>query len=102
MAPKSRPASRALAPLRAAMDRVNERLLRMLERRARLAVRIARAKAARGVAVRDPGREARMLRAVVAAAGDDLGTDDLTRIFEAIFRGCRRAAEKRVGSPGRR
>ncbi|MBI5433275.1 MAG: chorismate mutase [Planctomycetes bacterium] len=84
-----KPSEPALPPdvtrLRAEMDRLNARLAADVQARARLALEIARAKAAHGLAAADPKREQTMLRRVLDEAPAGFERCDLARIFKTIF-----------------
>ncbi|MCC6409923.1 MAG: chorismate mutase [Planctomycetes bacterium] len=67
------------------MDRLNARLAADVQARARLALEIARAKAAHGLAAADPKREQAMLRRVLDEAPAGFERCDLARIFKTIF-----------------
>lgn len=86
--------TRALPPsiqhLRARMDRLNARLVVLLQARARLARAIGRAKARHGLAAADPARERAMLRALLADAAPGFLRAELARVLRAVFATSRR------------
>jgi len=69
---------------------VDRQLLRLLNRRAALALRIGRIKSRRKWPVFDARREAFVLRRVTRANRGPLSTRAVQRIFQAILRECRR------------
>jgi 3-deoxy-7-phosphoheptulonate synthase/chorismate mutase len=105
--PTSRAAAASVPELRERMDRLNQRLLGLIEQRARLAIRIGRAKQSLGMPAADPQREQAMIEHVLASAGETLDPADLERVFRAIFKASRnavvhdrrRTARSRTGRP---
>lgn len=75
-----------LAKLRAQIDALDDRLVKLLSARARLAQRIGRVKA--GSAYR-PEREAQVLRRIIQANRSPLAGHALARIFTEIISACR-------------
>ena len=71
------------------MDRLNARLAALLQERARLALRIARAKARHGMRAADPARERAMLAGVLSAAPRGFPRRDLERLVRTVFRASR-------------
>lgn len=76
----------SLAKLRAQIDALDDRLVRLLSARARLAQRIGRVKA--GSAYR-PEREAQVLRRIIRANRGPLAGHALARIFTEVISACR-------------
>jgi chorismate mutase len=75
-----------LAPLRAAMDAINQQLVATLHQRARLCRQIGRWKHAHGVPAADPAREAAMRTALLADLPPDGFTrDQLAAILDVVF-----------------
>ncbi len=95
------PTTRALPPsvlrLRARMDRLNSRLVALLQARARLALAIGRAKARHDLGAADPARERRMLTSLLAEAPPGFPRAALARVLRAVFAASRRlvVAERR-------
>lgn len=85
--------------LRRRMDRVNARLVAALQTRARLALRIARAKAHHGLAAPDRAREKAMLAAALAKASRGFPRATLARLLRTVFAESRRlvVADRRRG-----
>ena len=76
-----------LGEARASIDALDEELLELRARRARLALRAARVKAESGRGVQDPGREEALLdRRRELAEHLRLDPDSVTDVFEAILR----------------
>jgi chorismate mutase len=71
------------------MDRLNDRIARILVERARLVARIVAWKRRRGRRLYDPAREAEMVRRAAAAAAPPLPPAALARIFREIIRSSR-------------
>jgi chorismate mutase/prephenate dehydratase len=74
-----------IARCRAAIDRIDQRLVALLNRRARLAQRIGRRKAARRATAFVPDRERRVLGNVVRGSAGPLPDRALTDIFREII-----------------
>ena len=85
-----------LAGMRRRIDRLDDRLLRLLNQRARLALEIGRIKKRRKWPVFDAAREASVLRHAVHANQGPLSGSSVRHIFQAILRACRR--RERVSS----
>ena len=86
-------ANTSLEQLRSEIDRLDDRLLELLNQRAGLARRIGRLKEESGRDVYDPGREALVL-ARLGAASSVLPPHSVREIFEAVIRACRGLQEK--------
>jgi chorismate mutase len=75
------------------IDRIDGELLRLLNRRALLALEVGELKARAGLPLKDEGREREVLsRSSVANAGP-LGDGSVARIFRRIIRESRRVEE---------
>lgn len=75
------------------IDRIDRELLRLLNRRALLALEIGEMKARAGLPLKDEGREREVLtRSAIANAGP-LADGSVARIFRRIIRESRRAEE---------
>jgi chorismate mutase/prephenate dehydratase len=88
------PRSTELGPLRKRIDRIDDQLLRLLNRRAGLAVEIAARKAKTNAHVYAPGREKRVLERLVRANRGPLRAADVQAIFGDVIsasRGLERA-----------
>jgi chorismate mutase-like protein len=72
--------------LRAEIDAIDTQLLELLNRRAGLAVEIARLKAMGGVPVLDPERERAVIGRACGANAGPLGRQAVERIFRAVMR----------------
>lgn len=82
--------AKALASVRRRIDRLDERLLRTINERARLALTIGRLKRRRKWPVFDPKRERFVLRHVTSANRGPLSSAAARHIFQAILCECRR------------
>ena len=73
------------------IDAIDSELLVLLNRRARLALKLARHKRAAGLSLRDRRREAEVLARVRASASGPLTPEAAERLFRAILSESRRA-----------
>lgn len=80
----------ALSQIRKQIDRLDERLLRLLNQRARMALKIGRIKDRRKWPVFDANREDFVLRHVVQKNAGPLSARAAKHIFQAILCECRR------------
>lgn len=76
------------------IDRIDGELLRLLNRRARLALEIGELKARGGLPVRDEAREREVLSRSSNANDGPLCGGSVARIFRRIIRESRRAEER--------
>lgn len=76
----------SLPSLRKQIDRVDLRLLRLLNRRAALALRVGRLKARRGLPVFDGRREEQVVRRVTQANAGPLPARAIRQLFREILR----------------
>lgn len=72
------------------IDRIDERLVELLNARSRCAIEIGRIKRKAGLPVYSPGREAEVIRNVIGASAGPLEPDALRRLFERIIDESRR------------
>jgi chorismate mutase len=72
------------------IDELDEELLRLLNMRARLAVKVGALKRASGIPVRDPEREEFVLRRLREANTGPLDQEAVVRLFRRIIRESRR------------
>jgi len=84
---------RALVALRKEIDSIDGEILRLLARRARLALNVGQVKKIQGRRVYDPAREVAVLQHVIAANRGPLSPVAIERIFREIVRQHRRLAE---------
>ena len=75
---------------RAEIDEVDSELLRLLNRRARLAAKVGRLKRAAGLPYIDPEREVRVLRRLQQANTGPLDHRAVAKVFRRIIRESRR------------
>jgi chorismate mutase len=75
---------------RAEIDNVDETLLRLLNRRARLAVEVGMLKRSAGLPLCDPERERTVLARVCEANAGPLDDEAITKLFRRIIRESRR------------
>lgn len=76
----------ALASARRKIDRLNRKILALLQERAGVVLEIARFKEAHGLRGYDPRREREMLERLTSDASGPFGSTELTEVFQAIFR----------------
>ena len=79
----------SLQTLRKQVDRIDAQIVRLLHRRARLALQIGRVKRQRRRPVYDARREALVLRHVTTMDHGPLSARAVQRIFHAVLRECR-------------
>ena len=84
-----------LASVRRTIDRLDEQLLRLLNRRATLALAIGRIKKRKKWPVFDATREAMVLRHVIREHHGPLSARAVQHIFQAILCECRRRESSR-------
>ena len=80
----------SLQSLRQHVDRIDEQLVRLLNRRARLALDIGQLKQQRKRPVYDARREVLVLRHAASTNDGPLSAGAVRRVFQAILRECRR------------
>ena len=83
----------SLEALRAEIDRIDDELVRLLDRRARCASTIGRLKRDRGLAIYEPQREATVIRRAKALGrqlGGPLDEQAIGRLYERIMDEARR------------
>jgi chorismate mutase-like protein len=71
---------------RAEIDAIDAELLRLLNMRARLAVKVGETKRAAGLSLCDPVREREVIRRVCGANSGPLDEQAVTRLFRCIIR----------------
>ena len=90
-----------LAAVRQRIDRLDLRLLRLINERAHLALEIGRIKQRRKWPVFDARRETSVLRDVTRANRGPLSTRAVQHIFQAILSECRRRERRPSKDQGR-
>jgi chorismate mutase-like protein len=91
-----------LTAVRRRIDQLDERLLRLLNARARLALEVGRVKHRKKWPVYDPAREAFVLRHVARANRGPLSSAAIRRVFQAVLTQCRRREGDRKRRKGGR
>ena len=79
-----------LSAVRREIDRLDGKMLRLVSKRARLALKIGRIKKRKKWPVYDPKREAFVLRTVRQANRGPLSAIAVSTVFQAILTQCRR------------
>lgn len=79
-----------LERIRAEIDRVDAKLLRLLQRRAELALQAKREKERLGLSVEDPEREKEVIARAVRSSSGPLPPDEVRKLFSVIVASCRR------------
>jgi len=82
-----------LEALRDEIDRLDEEIVRLLDRRARCAHAVGRLKRAKGMAVYEPARESTVMahvQAVNASLGGPLTDEAIVRLYERVMDEARR------------
>lgn len=87
VAPAAAPAPRALEVLRGEIDRIDADLLGLLNQRAGIVAEVGASKGVSGGPVFRPGRQAALLRKLLAANGGPQTADSLVRIWTAVIAG---------------
>lgn len=82
-----------LGAIRAAIDICDDQIVRLLLRRARLALAAGEIKRAQAEPIHDPDREAAVLRRVRRMAGGPLDAEAVTGFYRALITACRRLEE---------
>lgn len=83
----------SLEALRDEIDRLDEVIIRLLDRRARCAYAVGRLKRAKGMPIYEPAREAAVIahvKAVNAGLGGPLTDDAIVRLYERVMDEARR------------
>ena len=88
-----RQAATQLGRVRARIDKLDERIVRLLSRRAVLALRTRELKRLQGKAVFDEKREQEVLRRIVTHNGSPLSASALRRIYREVLRTSRSLAK---------
>src|SRR5208282_5047348 len=84
----------SLERLRAQMDEISAKLVRLLNDRARVAEQIGRIKRANGTAFYQPGREREVIARMRAENTGPLSDHQVRRIFTEIISACRALEEE--------
>jgi chorismate mutase-like protein len=79
------PLDPALAGLRERIDRLNRRLLELVQERGELVLEVAALKETLGLDSYDPRREAEMIRSLTAQPDGPFSAQELETIFRALF-----------------
>lgn len=82
------PRAPSIDALRAHIDRIDEKLLALLNQRARLAVQVGQRKHSAQASIYSPAREKRIYQRLAAANGGPLTADSLRPIFREIISAC--------------
>jgi chorismate mutase / prephenate dehydratase len=86
---KSAAAGKSVEKIRAQIDAINLKLLRLLSERAELASEIGKLKRSNGADVYQPGRERKVIDRMIAENPGPLTTAQVRRIFTEIISACR-------------
>lgn len=86
--------------LRARIDELDDEILRLIQKRARLALEIGRLKAQTGRKVEDAGRENEILAKVTRASlNEPIGPTAAKKIFAAVIESCREIQREDIAPP---
>jgi chorismate mutase len=85
---------------RAEIDAIDEELLRLLNARARLAIRVGESKRSVGLSVLDGAREREVIARARGANTGPLGSDAVERLFRRIIHESRRAESHALEGAG--
>ncbi len=83
--------------IRPQIDDLDEQIVRLLNRRAALGLRVGEAKRVRGEPIHDPDREAEVLKRVSSMTTGPLPADALSRIYSRIIEETRSLEESESG-----
>lgn len=92
----------SLQSIRRAIDHVDRQMLRLISRRASLAVRVGQLKRRQARPVFDRGREQEVLRRVTRVNGGPLSAAAVRAIFREILRRSRALESAKIRRRGRR
>ncbi len=81
---------------RSQIDRIDERLLELLNERVQLALQIGREKRAQQLPIYAPERETQIIERLIASNSGPLDEHAVRRIFEAIVGESRRLQEEQI------
>lgn len=82
-----------LSNIRSFIDRIDARIIELLQERAGLAHEIGLVKKDLGIPIQDPGREGKIRDKLAAGAKGPMDADALVRIYEVIMAESRRLQE---------
>ena len=88
----------SLERIRAEIDRVDAQILRLLQRRAELALQAKRAKEKLGLSLEDPAREREVIARAVGSSSGPLPPEEVRKLFRAIVTSCRNVQVAAGGS----
>ncbi len=83
--PGPKDAKAELASLRSKIDKIDHKLLDLLNRRGEIARQIGTVKNTHGLAIVEPGREQQVVSGMIAANRGPLPADSIERIFAGIM-----------------
>ena len=87
--------AQVLSEFRLEIDRIDEKIVRLLDNRMRIVSKIAETKSSRSITVRDREREKELLAKVTGYNHDVISSEDLTIIFKIIMR-CSRSFQEDI------
>lgn len=93
-APGIEPRDPRLSNIRSFIDRIDSRIIELLQERAGLAQEIGLVKKELGIPIQDPGREGKIRDKLAAGAKGPMDADALVRIYEVIMAESRRLQEE--------
>lgn len=85
---------------RAEIDMIDQEIIRLLNMRAKLAVKIGAAKMNSGLPIGDPGREQEVINRALNGNSGPLDEQAVDKIFRQIISESRRVEEHAVDGPG--
>jgi chorismate mutase / prephenate dehydratase len=91
--------TRSLNRLRATVDALDARIVRLLNERARYCERIGREKRKIRAAFHDPSREKAVLQRIADLSSGPLGEKAITSIYRRVIAACRALQVRRIGRP---
>jgi len=92
--PGNEPRDPRLSNIRSFIDRIDSRIIELLQERAGLAQEIGLVKKKLGIPIQDPGREGKIRDKLASGAKGPMDADALVRIYEVIMAESRRLQEE--------
>lgn len=100
LSPKPTATPAEIALLRRSIDEINVELLRLLERRGALALRIMQLKKRRGLRLHDGAREAAMIAELATQSRGVFDDAEIAAMFRAVFEASRALAARMLAGRG--
>ncbi len=92
--PKAEPQDPRLSNIRSFIDKIDTRIIELLQERAGLAQETGMVKKELGIPIQDPAREGKIRKKLAGGAKGPMDADALVRIYEVIMAESRRLQEE--------